>query len=167
MRPPPSWWRRRFAGTTGAFEAPGAAGTVGADRPTWGRGRLGKRGAILSVGWRPPDPAIPGTAGAGRPEGGALTTIGVWPDEMPTPSRSLPAPSEAPVPATPASYEQALAELERLVADMEAGQLPLDRLLEGYRRGAELLAFCRGRLEAVEVQVRVLEDGQLRPWIES
>ncbi len=63
-----------------------------------------------------------------------------------------------------ASYEDALAELDRLVAAMEAGQLPLDRLLENYRRGAELLSFCRSRLEAVEEQVRVLEDGQLKPW---
>ena len=71
-------------------------------------------------------------------------------------------------PTTPAaaspSYEDALGELDRLVAAMEAGQLPLDRLLEGYKRGAELLTFCRTRLEAVEQQVKVLEDGQLKPW---
>ena len=65
--------------------------------------------------------------------------------------------------ATPASYEDALGELDRLVTAMEAGQLPLDRLLESYRRGAELLTFCRARLEAVEQQVKVLEDGQLKP----
>ena len=66
--------------------------------------------------------------------------------------------------AAPASYEDALGELERLVSAMEAGQLPLDRLLESYKRGAELLSFCRARLEAVEQQVKVLEDGQLKPW---
>jgi exodeoxyribonuclease VII small subunit len=71
-------------------------------------------------------------------------------------------PASAPLPA---SYEEALAELDRLVAAMEAGQLPLDRLLENYKRGAELLAFCRTRLEAVEQQVKVLEDGQLRPLV--
>lgn len=65
----------------------------------------------------------------------------------------------------PASYEDALAELERLVADMEGGQMPLDRLVEGYRRGAELLGYCRSRLDAVEEQVKVLEEGQLKPWI--
>jgi len=69
----------------------------------------------------------------------------------------------APAPAAP-TYEQALAELEQLVQAMEAGQMPLDRLLESYRRGAELLALCREKLQAVEEQVKVLEEGQLKPW---
>ena len=68
-------------------------------------------------------------------------------------------------PAQPASYEDALGELDRLVLAMEGGQLPLDRLLESYKRGADLLTFCRARLEAVEQQVKVLEDGQLKPWV--
>ena len=68
-------------------------------------------------------------------------------------------------PAPPASYEDAVGELDRLVLAMEGGQLPLDRLLESYKRGADLLAFCRARLESVEQQVKVLEDGQLKPWV--
>ncbi|MFN3415477.1 MAG: exodeoxyribonuclease VII small subunit [Caldimonas sp.] len=75
-----------------------------------------------------------------------------------------PTPAPAASAASHASYEEALAELERLVAELESGQLPLDRLLQTYQRGAELLAFCRGRLEAVEAQVKVIEDGQLKPW---
>jgi exodeoxyribonuclease VII small subunit len=75
-----------------------------------------------------------------------------------------PRPDPAPAPAVPASYEVALTELESLVASMEGGQLPLEGLLAGYRRGTELLRYCRSRLEAVEQQVKVLEDGQLRPW---
>jgi exodeoxyribonuclease VII small subunit len=67
-------------------------------------------------------------------------------------------------PKEPASYEQALAELDRLVQQMEGGQLPLDQLLQSYKRGAELLAFCRSRLQAVEDQVRLLDDGVLKPW---
>jgi exodeoxyribonuclease VII small subunit len=70
----------------------------------------------------------------------------------------------APTASEPESYEQAMAELDRLLLAMEGGQLPLDRLLDSYRRGATLLQYCRERLEAVEQQVRVLEDGQLRPW---
>ena len=67
-------------------------------------------------------------------------------------------------PADAPSYEQAVAELERLIQAMEVGQMPLDGLLDNYRRGAQLLDFCRGRLQAVEDQVKVLEDGQLKDW---
>jgi exodeoxyribonuclease VII small subunit len=77
-------------------------------------------------------------------------------------ARANPSPQQSDVAAT---YEDALAELERLVAAMEGGQLPLDKLLESYKRGAELLGFCRARLEAVEQQVKVLENGELKPWI--
>jgi exodeoxyribonuclease VII small subunit len=64
----------------------------------------------------------------------------------------------------PATYEQALAELEALVQAMEAGKMPLDQLLGSYKRGAELLQQCRARLQVVEDQVKLLEDGQLKPW---
>ncbi len=73
--------------------------------------------------------------------------------------------SSSSIPSTAAaSYEDALGELDRLEQSMEAGQLPLDALLESYRRGVELPAYCRERLEMVEQLVKVLEDGQLRPW---
>jgi exodeoxyribonuclease VII small subunit len=62
------------------------------------------------------------------------------------------------------SYEQALDELERLVAAMEGQQLPLDQLLQSYQRGAELLALCRGRLQAVEQQVKLLDGAELKAW---
>ena len=42
--------------------------------------------------------------------------------------------------------------------------MPLDGLLDSYRRGAQLLDLCRARLQAVEQQVKVLEDGQLKDW---
>lgn len=75
-----------------------------------------------------------------------------------------PAPEPVSLPPLPERYEDALAELEGLVARMEAGQLPLDQLLANYQRGAQLLSFCRGRLDAIEHQVKVLEDGQAKPW---
>jgi len=65
-------------------------------------------------------------------------------------------------PDVPASYEAALDELERLVAAMEGQQLPLEQLLESYKRGAELLAFCRGKLQAIEQQVKVLDSESLK-----
>lgn len=80
---------------------------------------------------------------------------------------SLSAPSaDDPSPSQNAPrYEDALAELERLVSAMEGSQLPLDALLDNYRRGAQLLDLCRARLQAVEQQVKVLEDGQLKDWV--
>ncbi|OGB08937.1 MAG: exodeoxyribonuclease VII small subunit [Burkholderiales bacterium RIFCSPHIGHO2_12_FULL_61_11] len=66
--------------------------------------------------------------------------------------------------SAPASYEAALQELEGLVASLESGQLPLDQLLAGYQRGAQLLKFCRDKLEAVETQIKVLEGTELKPW---
>ena len=57
----------------------------------------------------------------------------------------------------PATYEAALAELESLVQTLESGQTPLDQLLESYRRGSELLEFCKERLASVEQQIRVLD----------
>jgi exodeoxyribonuclease VII small subunit len=66
--------------------------------------------------------------------------------------------------AAPISYEAALEELEQLVARLESGDMPLEQLLSGYQRGAELLKFCRDRLEAVEGQIKVLDQGALKTW---
>ena len=59
-------------------------------------------------------------------------------------------------------YESAMAELESIVADMEAGRLSLEESLTSYKRAAELLTFCRMRLEDAQQQVRVLEEGVLK-----
>jgi len=67
----------------------------------------------------------------------------------------------------PTSYEAAMQELESLVSRLDNGQMPLDDLLTQYQRGAALLAFCRGRLDAVEQQIQVMDNGQLRPWSEG
>ena len=73
----------------------------------------------------------------------------------------------AAVPALPATYEAALQELEGLVDSLESGQLPLDQLLTGYQRGAQLLKFCKDKLEAVETQIKVLEGTELKPWVQE
>ena len=76
-------------------------------------------------------------------------------------------PKNSPASATqdlPATYEAAVQELEQLVSRLESGQMPLDQLLAGYQRGAALLGFCKSRLQAVEDQIKVLDNGQLKPW---
>jgi exodeoxyribonuclease VII small subunit len=67
----------------------------------------------------------------------------------------------------PASFEEAMAELATLVAQMEAGQLPLDASVAAYARGSELVKFCAAQLEKVESQVKVLEGDMLKPFAEA
>jgi exodeoxyribonuclease VII small subunit len=62
----------------------------------------------------------------------------------------------------PQSFEQALAEIESIVAAMEAGQLPLEQALAAYKRGAELLQYCQAQLQEAQQQVKVLEAGTLQ-----
>ena len=64
----------------------------------------------------------------------------------------------------PATFETALTELERIVATMEAGQLPLEQSLAAYKRGAELLKFCQTALQDAQQQVKVLEDNVLKSF---
>ena len=82
-------------------------------------------------------------------------------DARPAPGTSAVPPADV---TPPASYEAGLQELERLVNELESGQLPLDRLLVSYQRGAFLLSHCRDRLQAVEDQIKVLDAGTLKPW---
>ncbi|MBS0467535.1 MAG: exodeoxyribonuclease VII small subunit [Proteobacteria bacterium] len=77
------------------------------------------------------------------------------------------APAVPTPPPEPASYEAALEELEQLVGRIESGQLPLEQMLAGYQRGAVLLNFCRDRLEAVQEQIKVLDEGALQPWTQD
>jgi exodeoxyribonuclease VII small subunit len=71
---------------------------------------------------------------------------------MPTPGK----PQEQP------SFESALSELEKIVASMEAGQMPLEQSLAAYKRGAELLKYCQSALQDAQQQVRILEDNVLK-----
>ncbi|MDO6385862.1 exodeoxyribonuclease VII small subunit [Uliginosibacterium sp. 31-12] len=59
------------------------------------------------------------------------------------------------------SFEQALSELEGIVAAMERDDLPLENALASYQRGVELLRHCQGTLAAAEQKIRILENNQL------
>lgn len=64
---------------------------------------------------------------------------------------------------SPASFEEAVAQLEGLIRELESGELPLDGALSAYKQGSELLSFCQSRLTDAEQQLKVLENGVLRP----
>lgn len=65
----------------------------------------------------------------------------------------------------PVTFEQAMEELEQLVARMEAGELPLEASVAAYQRGSELVKYCAMQLEKVENQVKVLEGDMLKPFV--
>ena len=69
------------------------------------------------------------------------------------------APAPAPTDITALSFEQALAELEKIVAELESGQAPLERSIEMYERGALLKAHCEARLKAAQLRVEKIVVG--------
>jgi exodeoxyribonuclease VII small subunit len=61
------------------------------------------------------------------------------------------------------SFEQALAALERIVDDLEKGDVPLDQSIRIYERGEALKAHCDRLLKAAEDKVekiRLSRDGK-------
>jgi exodeoxyribonuclease VII small subunit len=57
------------------------------------------------------------------------------------------------------TFEQALAELEQIVARLESGQAPLEDSIRMYERGAVLKAHCETRLEAARLRVEKIVMG--------
>jgi exodeoxyribonuclease VII small subunit len=64
-----------------------------------------------------------------------------------------------PVDIASLSFEQALAELETIVQELESGQAPLERSIAMYERGAQLKAHCESRLEAARLKVEKIVVG--------
>jgi exodeoxyribonuclease VII small subunit len=64
----------------------------------------------------------------------------------------------------PASFEDAMTELEQLVAQMEAGELPLEASVAAYQRGSALVKYCAAQLDKVDSQVKLLEGEMLKPF---
>jgi exodeoxyribonuclease VII small subunit len=57
---------------------------------------------------------------------------------------------------SPRSFEQALAELEQIVRDLEDGKLELEQALSKYETGVGLIRHCQGVLQQAEQRIRVL-----------
>jgi exodeoxyribonuclease VII small subunit len=57
-------------------------------------------------------------------------------------------------------FEETLAELEKLVESLEAGQLSLDESLAGFKQGIELTRRCQSVLDSAEQTVQQLLDIQ-------
>ena len=51
------------------------------------------------------------------------------------------------------SFEDALSELETIVARLERGDAPLEESIEVYQRGAKLKKYCEGKLKDAQLKV--------------
>jgi exodeoxyribonuclease VII small subunit len=65
----------------------------------------------------------------------------------------------------PVGFEVCLEELEKVVKELEAGDLPLERALELFERGVALSDSCRKQLEEAETRVEMLmkRNGKMQP----
>jgi exodeoxyribonuclease VII small subunit len=61
------------------------------------------------------------------------------------------------------TFEEARAELERIVAELESGEAELERAIALWERGEELYRLCVGKLEAAEGRIEELGRPQAAP----
>ncbi|WP_440053785.1 exodeoxyribonuclease VII small subunit [Pseudoalteromonas sp. T1lg65] len=66
------------------------------------------------------------------------------------------------------SFEEAMQELEQIVAEMESGSQPLDQALKQFERGIKLAKASHQKLQQAEQQVSILmgegEAATLQPF---
>ncbi|MGG4481761.1 exodeoxyribonuclease VII small subunit [Paenibacillus illinoisensis] len=62
------------------------------------------------------------------------------------------------------NFEEAMAALEDIVAQLEHGDVPLEQAIDLFQRGMKLSQFCGIKLEQVERKIEMIveEDGELR-----
>ena len=61
---------------------------------------------------------------------------------------------------TPASFEEAMQELEQIVQAMQSGNLPLEAAIDYYERGMKLQKYCEKQLEEVKKRMDKLQEEQ-------
>ena len=61
---------------------------------------------------------------------------------------------------TPASFEEAIQELEQIVQAMQSGNLPLEAAIDYYERGMKLQKYCENQLEEVKKRMDKLQEEQ-------
>lgn len=74
----------------------------------------------------------------------------------PTETETTEETDEAARPTADLSFDDALAELQRTIAELETGGLPLERTLALHERGAALLEHCETLLRSAELRMRQL-----------
>lgn len=62
------------------------------------------------------------------------------------------------------NFEKALKDLEKIVEDLESGDLSLEESLKSFEKGIKLTRLCQAELEKAELKVQKLveENGELK-----
>jgi exodeoxyribonuclease VII small subunit len=68
--------------------------------------------------------------------------------------------------STEQSFEEAVAQLEKIVEKLEEGDVPLEKAIEYYQQGMKLSKFCNDKLTKVEKQMEQIlnEQGEFEPF---
>jgi exodeoxyribonuclease VII small subunit len=72
-----------------------------------------------------------------------------------------------PKPMDALTYEEAFAELEKIVAELESGEHPLEESMTLFERGQALTKHCAELLDKAELKVRELVGESLADFKES
>ncbi len=56
------------------------------------------------------------------------------------------------------TLEEALTNLEKIVQDLELGQLSLDKSMDKFEEGVKLYKICRQSLESADKKIKILTD---------
>lgn len=57
-------------------------------------------------------------------------------------------------------YEEAVAELERVVTQMESGQMDLDAVTEKLKKAQKLIKYCKERLTKTDGEIQKILGGE-------
>lgn len=60
--------------------------------------------------------------------------------------------------STTLDFESSLKELEKIVRELESGDVNLDQSLKKFEQGIELYRNCRSTLESAEKKIKILSD---------
>lgn len=65
--------------------------------------------------------------------------------------------SAAPQSSEAIAFEEAVKKLEKIVEEMESGDLPLESMLSRFEEGTRLVKVCQNKLEEAELKIQKLE----------
>lgn len=55
------------------------------------------------------------------------------------------------------NFEQALADLEQIIEEIENDEVKLEVAMEKYQKGVQLVKYCQERLAEVELKIKILD----------